>query len=420
MSASHSTSKIGFGLWRYALIGAVIAFAGPPIYIHVPKVYGELQGLNLGVMALILMALRLFDVVQDPVIGWLVSRFQTYMTRLVFIFAILFGSGMLMLFAPDPPLNLAMWFAISLGLVYTGFSGLQIIFYSTGLDMAEAGGLSHARIAAWREAAILIGVSAACVLPVWLALKYGELNAYWAFSLLFVFLLGLALLLSWKVWRFAGNFQRTPIRFWHLFKRGNIRWLMLVGFLNSIPTGITSTLFLFYAESRLEAGIHTGPMLLVFFLSAAASAPLWGFLAARYSARKVLMVGMILVIPAFISAAFLGTGDIFAFYVICILSGIAMGADMTLLPALLSDELVRGKQGGSFTFGIWGFITKLSFATGAGLALISLWIGGFDPAGINDEIALRHLAYSYALLPCLMKLLAIITIWRAPLHRGAI
>jgi len=420
-SQSAQPKTLGFGLWRYALIGAVIAFAGPPIYIHTPDYYGDIQGLDIVTMGAIFLALRFFDLLQDPFLGWLINRHQNKVGLLVGIFAVLFGVGMICLFAPTPLFSVAAWFAMSMALVFTGFSGLQILFYSTGLEMAEAGGISHARIAAWREGTVLVGISAACVAPFILIGLLGQKEGYWAYSLLFLALLAAALWLSRPVWKFAGTRLSSATNFWHLLSHKNLRWLMVIGFLNSIPTGITSTLFLWYSGDRLGASEQdTGVMLLVFFICAAIAAPLWGRMAARYSAKSVLMTGMLLVVPAFILAAFLGEGDIWQFYLICVLSGFALGSDMTLLPAMLSDELNRAGAGGSFTFGIWGFITKFSFAVGLGLALMIVGTAGFDPDIENSESALRALALTYALLPCGLKLLAVLAVWRAPLQDQAI
>ncbi len=419
---TKSRTALGFGLWRYALIGAVVAFAGPPIYIHTPEFYGDIQGLDLTTMATIFLILRIFDLAQDPLLGWLVNRYQSRVQSMVIGFGILFAIGMLCLFAPNPPLALPAWFGLSLALVFTGFSGLQILFYATGLEMAESGSLSHARIAAWREATVLLGVSAACIAPVYLIQSFGEKQGYWAYSLLFLGLLTMALVLSRPVWRFASAQFTETSSFWHLLKRKNLRWLMGIGYLNSIATGITSTLFLWYAQDKLGADEwHTGLLLLTFFISAAIAAPFWGNFASRYSAKSALMTGMLLVTPAFFMAAFLGQGDVVWFYVICILSGLALGADMTLLPAMLSDELTRSGAGGSFTFGIWGFITKLSFATGLAMALVLVDWADFNPdADIHSDAALQGLAYTYALVPCLMKLLAVFVVWRSPISRSAI
>lgn len=413
---------LSFGLWRYALIGAVVAFAGPPIYIHTPEFYGGIQGLDLATMATIFFVLRLFDLAQDPLLGWLINRYQSRVQYMVIGFGVLFAIGMLCLFTPQPLFHLPSWFGISLALVFTGFSGLQILFYSTGMEMAESSGRSHGQIAAWREATVLLGVSAACIAPFILISQFGDKGGYWAYSLLFLTLLVVALFLSRPVWRFASTQLAESSNFWHLLKNKNLRWLMGIGYLNSIPTGITSTLFLWYASDRLGAdGQHTGLMLLVFFISAALAAPFWGYVASRFSAKRALMIGMLLVTPAFFMASFLGQGDIGWFYLICIMSGLALGADMTLLPAMLSDELTRSGAGGSFTFGIWGFITKLSFASGLAIAVLLVDKAGFDPElDVNSPSALQGLAYTYALVPCVMKMLAVLAVWRAPINRAAI
>ena len=401
---------------RYALIGAVIAFAGPPIYIHTPKLYGEIHGLGLATLGLVLAGLRSVDFIQDPLLGWMIGRWHRHRHVLVGLFALLFGLGMTALFAPDPAGPLWLWLAGSLALVFTGFSGLQILFYSTGLDLAGRLNASHARIAAWREAAVLIGVSAACVAPTILSIFFGEARAYWIYSLIFLALLATATAMSWPVWRNEKPRLTQRPRFRAIFGNSRLRWLMSIGFVNSLPTGITSTLFLFYVQDRLGAEIHAGPLLLLFFMSAALSAPFWGGLAAKYSAKNVLVAGMLLAVPAFITAALLGIGDVWIFYMICIASGAALGADMTLIPALLSDELSRSGEAGALTFGIWGFITKMSFAVGAGIALPILAVAGYQPGGENSESILFILALTYAALPCLLKLIAAGSVVVAPIR----
>ena len=69
-------------------------------------------------------------------------------------------------------------------------------------------------------------------------------------------------------------------------------------FLNAAPVAVSSTLFLFFVESRLAAPGWEGPLLLLFFLSAALAAPLWGRLAEQFGAKPVLLAGMVLSIVA--------------------------------------------------------------------------------------------------------------------------
>ena len=46
-------------LWPYALFGAAVAFAGPPIYIHTPNLYASQHGITLGALGAILLGVGL-------------------------------------------------------------------------------------------------------------------------------------------------------------------------------------------------------------------------------------------------------------------------------------------------------------------------------------------------------------------------
>ena len=87
---------------------------------------------------------------------------------------------------------------------------------------------------------------------------------------------------------------------------------------------------------------------------------------------------------------------------------------MTILPALLSERLTVSGESPSHAFGMWGFITKMSFAIAAGFALPLLALSGYEPGPDNSERALTMLAMTYAALPCALKVLAVIGLHMAP------
>mgnify|MGYP000529477037 CR=1 FL=1 len=93
---------------------------------------------------------------------------------------------------------------------------------------------------------------------------------------------------------------------------------------------------------------------------------------------------------------------------ICLASGLALGADLTV-PGALLNQLIdrsgeRGRTDGAF-MGWWNLATKLNLALAAGLALPLLALGGYAP-GQREAGALLTLSLAYGLLPCLLKLLA--------------
>jgi GPH family glycoside/pentoside/hexuronide:cation symporter len=193
---------------------------------------------------------------------------------------------------------------------------------------------------------------------------------------------------------------------------------LLLAMINAAPVAVTSTLFLFFVESRIEAPTLAGPLLLLFFLAAAVSAPVWGKIAARYGQRHSLMAGMVLAIVAFGFALRLGSGDVIGFALISAASGAALAADMVLLPALFARHLSRHEGGEAMGFGLWSFASKLTLAFAALTLFPILEARGFQSGQANSARALETLTLLYAGLPCVLKMLAIALLARTPIVEG--
>ena len=403
------------GLWGWSLFSALIAMAGLPIYIHAPKVYVDDYGLSLAALGGVLALLRLFDVVQDPVLGWLAEAGRARRGLWVALAAAAMALAMLGLFAVTPPVAPILWFALTLSVLFTAFSFLTIVFYAEGVARAAAlGPEGHLRLAGWREGGALLGVCLAAVAPV--ALAGATDRPYAVFALAFAGLALLATLAMRREWQGGAAPLGHPLALFRpVLADAPARRLLLIALLNAAPVAVTSTLFLFFVESRLAAPGAEGGLLLLFFLSAAASTPLWSRLAQRHGARRVLLAGMGLAIVTFLWAATLGPGQLWAFAAICAASGAALGADMVLLPAIFARRLASIGQGSeSAAFGLWSFVSKLSLALAAATLLPLLDLAGFVPGGANLPSALATLSALYALLPCALKLAAIALLARTP------
>jgi Na+/melibiose symporter-like transporter len=111
---------------------------------------------------------------------------------------------------------------------------------------------------------------------------------------------------------------------------------------------------------------------------------------------------------AFAGASLLGSGDLWPFALICLASGLALGADLALPAAIAADLGERQGQAGA-CFGVWNFVAKLNLALAAGLALPFLGWLGYVP-GSGDGLA--SLTFAYALLPLAFKALAGLLLWR--------
>lgn len=399
-------------LWPWSLFAAMIAAAGLPIYIHAPKFYVDSYGVSLAALGFTLAALRLIDVVQDPLLGWLAERARAQRAALVWGAAMVMALAMIGLFAVAPPIAPLAWFALTLTLLFSGFSFLTILFYAQGVEKAaQLGADGHFRLAGWRETGSLLGVSIAAVAPV--ALAALTASPFTGFAIGFAALALIAAFAMRAEWRSAPRPTpaEAPIAGLSVFRPvladALARRLLLIALLNAAPVAVTSTLFLFFVESRLAAPGLEGPLLLLFFLSAAASAPGWSKAAARFGAKRSLMAAMVLAIAAFLWAVVLGAGDVLPFALICAASGAALGADLTLLPALFARRLASLGRGEGAAFGLWSFVSKLSLALAAATLLPALSAAGFTPGTDNTADALFALSLLYAALPCALKVIAL-------------
>jgi GPH family glycoside/pentoside/hexuronide:cation symporter len=401
MTAAQSSHNLG----AYALFAALLAAAGLPIYIHAPKFYVDEYGVSLASLGAVLFGLRLLDVVQDPLLGRLSEALRGQRAVGVLIGCFVIAVSMFGLFAVAPPINPLIWFGLMLTCVFSAFSFLTINFYAQGVLKADTlSGNGHLHLARWRETGALLGVCVAAIAPVVLG---SWMDApFTGFAIGFVVLAICAAIAMTSEWS-AGQVAPSS-GFGAVLNDPLARRLLIIAFVNAAPVAVSSTLFLFFVETRLNAPGFEGPLLLLFFLSAALSAPVWSRLAETYGTKRVLLGAMVLAIAAFGYAVLLGPGDWLAFAVICAASGAAMGADLTLLPAVFARRMATISPSAAEGFGLWSFVSKFTLAFAAILLLPALERAGFQSGSqTNPDTALSLLSLLYAGVPCVLKLIAI-------------
>jgi GPH family glycoside/pentoside/hexuronide:cation symporter len=413
MMAGVATSRRGDRLGAYALYGGILSAAGLPIYLYAPKYYADNFGVSLAALGGLLFALRLFDFAQDPALGWVSERLGAARGVAVALGAGLLALSMIGLFAVAPPIDPLWWFALTITGLFTAFSFLTINFYAQGVTKAGEIEGGHVRLAAWRESGALLGVCVAAVLPTMLEPAVGRPFA--VFAGLFTAVVVLATVLMAPEWRPRPD-APPPTRIRTIVSDRVAVRLLALALVNATPLAVSSTLFLFFVESRLAAPGWEGPLLVLFFLAAAFSAPVWSRLAERFSTRRTLLAAMLVSIVTFLFVLTLGPGDILPFAVICVITGATIGADLTLLPALFARRMAEIAPNAGQGFGLWSLVQKLTLAFAAVLLLPALEAAGFQSGSpANSESALRMLSILYALVPSLLKLIAIALLVTTPM-----
>lgn len=410
MSAPRNATLPAFGVF-----GGVLAAAGLPIYIFAPSFFAENYGVSLTAMAAILFWLRLFDAVQDPVLGWISERLGGWRRFAVALGCAVLAAAMIGLFAIRPPVNATLWFGVTLTALFTAYSFLSINFYAQGVATSARLSGGHLQLAAWRETGGLLGVCLAAVLPTLLALIWAQ--SFSAFALIFAAMTGLAVFMMRNEW--AEPMRSEPIAIRSIFEDLIARRLLVLALVNALPLAITSTLFLFFVSGRLEAEGWDGALLLLFFISAACAAPFWTRASARYGTKPTLMCAMGLAIVSFGVTIFLGPGDQVIFACVCIASGASIGADIALLPALFAKRMAQIAPNGGQGFGLWSLVNKVALAFAAIALFPILESVGFDAsATVQKQTVQQMLTVLYACVPMALKLIALLFAWRLQFEEG--
>lgn len=385
-------------LWRYALLGVPLGFLGLPLYMHLPHYYAQSFGMSLSLLGGIFLLSRLVDCALDPWIGRALDRASAQLKRIMIAAGIVVAAGMLLLFTLPLWLGHApsAWLVgLLLILTYLAYSVLSIRFYASGVGLAHN---SHeaARVSSWREGMLVIGIILAAAAP-GLGLGYA-----WVAGL-FALLLGGALWLGRATFIGAASATRAQVRVMDVL-RTHAR-LYTVLFFNALAPAITATLYLFYMDEVLGAADRAAFYLLAYFAAAILAMPIWVRIASRFDPISCLRVAMVLAIIGFVGASQLGAGDAPLFLIICLVTGVAFGADAALLPSLLSNALGRTNTPEHAAFGIWMAISKLTLALAAGFALPA--VDALQAMQLERADAVRLL---YGLLPCVIKALALVSL----------
>ncbi len=392
----------------YGVLGLPLAFAALPVYVHVPHFYAEVSGLDIAWLGFVLLVARLLDAGIDPWLGWLADRVPR---RYMLLLALCpFGLGFVALLNP-PSAYAAYWLLGSLILTYLGFSAATVAYQAWGADLGANSGL-RTRLTAAREGFGLVGSILAAALPSFLAASLSEGIGRLSWVLPPLLLLAALITLgtfrrdSRQAMRPDQQGMRSSLRL--LLNDAPFVRLVSVFVANGIAAALPATLFLFFVADVLQAQALSGLLLALYFVAGAASLPLWVRLAGSIGRVRTWFCSMGLSIIAFAGAGLLGAGDVSLFALICLASGLALGADLALPAAMAADMGGRTGQTGS-CFGIWNFVAKLNLALAAGLALpVLAWLG-YQPGSGEGLLAL---SLAYALLPLTFKLLAAALLWR--------
>lgn len=423
----------------YALPALALAVVGIPVYVYMPKFYTDVMGLSAATAGSVLMAVRLFDALSDPLCGWISDRTRTPLGRRRPY--ILFGSLPLAaslwgLFHPPAWTGepLRWWFSITVFCVFLFWTIVEVPYEALGpeisLDYDE-----RTRLLGLRDGFVLIGILVAAAFPALLgmvlhlpATAEGEKTKFWTMGALYApFLVAACAVCVVRV-RERKSQDETPALSVSLFEnlKASLRnrpfvILLSAYTVSAFGSNLPATLILYFVQYVLGSS-KADLYLMIYFVTGIVFLPAWILLATRSGKKEAWITAMAINTGAFAGVFFLGSGDERLYGMLVFLSGIGFGGTVALPSAMQADVIdyhqwLTGERMEGFYIGMWSVAKKLAAALGVGAALMFLGHAGYEPNVVQNEAVVFRLRLLYALVPSLCNAAAMALAWTYPLDR---
>jgi GPH family glycoside/pentoside/hexuronide:cation symporter len=420
-------------LFSYGLSDFPVMFATMPMMLYLNFVYSSEYGIDLIDMGTMMLGARVFDLITDPLVGYLSDHTKTRWGRrrpwmvasLPFLMI-----GLYKVLIPEDGADL--WYLFTWMMVlWLGWTMLMIPYYAWGAELTTDYD-DRSRVTGWRAAMGSVGQLMAISFPVImtafffnLSLKdVMEVTAYVAVVLTPICVL-------FTVWRVEEkpNIHAPAMQLFDglrvMTKNGSFLWLVIAFMISSLGIAVLMPMNAFYVTAVLQAEQQMVPFIMFFgSFFGLAGIPFWISLSRRIGKHRAWIGGFLLVTAFSPMYLFLGPGDFWFMVPFAAISAFGTGSFMALPNSMKADVIDidtarTGENRAAQYFSAWSLATKGAGSFGATLGLWALGWVGFDATQgmFNSPEAIQGLVYVYTFLPSSIFILAGIVIWRYPITK---
>ncbi len=308
-------------------------------------------------------------------------------------------------------------------------SMIWVPYFAWGAELSDTYD-GRTRITVAREAAAATGILLAAIIPILMsAVGLGEASTdidfvWMAITLGLPSLILLVFLVPERHEPKTGPKARRgfgPSR--SVFLNGLFIRLYGAWFLNGVATALPILLLPLYIRYILETPAPIrNTYIFLFILAAAISLPIWLKVSRSGAKYQTWRLVLILTALAYLTVPLLGRGDVINFGIICIIAGIALGADLAIPSAMQADvidadRIRTGEERAGLFFAISGMTSKLALGTAIVVAIVGLDYAEFNWIEQNSIEAEKMLVFLYALVPVGLKTVAVLLLFNYPLTR---
>lgn len=397
---------------------------------HLSFFYVEIIGIDAAWLAGLFLAARIWDGVNDPLMGYLAernkSKWGTYRPFLLWGAFPLALSMFLLFYVPDfleeSKNTYVLLSYLFFGMAFTAFN----IPYGTLTAVMTQDYHERGKLTGFRMTFAMLGgiIGATLILPSVNLFGGGKTAFAWTggiFALL-ILLSSIGSFLSVKEQhKIQPNKEKNFGKNFKILLQNRPFWLLSLCFAACFAAyAIFASSMAFYCQYILGDVQLASYVILVIMGITAAGVPLWTYFSPKLGKRKIFLIGAFCYILAFLGIYFLDTIGKGMIYPLLAIYGIGNAAAVYTSWAILPDTIEYGEWKNKqrvegLSYGIYGFCFKAGLGIGSALALALLDSSGYIPNQEQSPEVQNMLVKLVSIIPLALIGLAAISLWFYPI-----
>lgn len=404
--------------WRltlFALINVSLTAAVFPVTAYLPSYYADHGGLGLAIAGLVFTLSRIWNGLNDPLVGWWSDNTRSrFGRRKPWIAA---GAPLYLIATAAlfwPPVQPTAWYlGVWLFVFYLGWTMIAIPLAAWSGELSDDYH-ERSRVQAYLQTSGAVGLLLVLLVPAavdWVGVvspqvKLGAMGGFIALTLV----PGLTALLFFHEPGLPREGDKSSAqtlqyrRVLKMFLDPMVARVMGSDFAVTFGQGVRSALLIFFVSAWVGLPQWASTLWLLQFAVAIFAAPLWLQLSYRLGKHRTVIAGELVQVAINLGLLAVGRGELTLLLALTIAQGLAQGSGNLMLRALVADvadaqRARHGEERAGLLFSIFSLTGSLGMAAAVALAFPLLAWLGFVPGQPNDAHALQGLHWLFAVGP---------------------
>jgi GPH family glycoside/pentoside/hexuronide:cation symporter len=395
----------------------------------------DLVGLAPSVAGTVVLIGKLWDGVNDPLIGILCDRTRSRhgRKRVYLLFgAVPFGVSFMLLWLipPGAPLGATVALAVVLVLLFATTYSVVGVPYQALVPVISSDYDERTRLVGLKAVFSAVGAVLGGAIALVVSERVDVQTALRVMAVVFGVAVIVTVLLAAHAVRGTAHADEYPIapvplsHYVRLLTEPSVAVLMGYKALGAVATGILTAALPFFALHVVGSASVSTVSLAIYTVVEAALVPLWVRLSRRHDKRRLVLVAntaaaVVLVGIAVTSAS----GSSLVLLAGSVLLGSAMSAHLVIPPSLVPDlvdwyEYEKGERHESVFFGLWMTVHQLGLGVAGFLLGLALqWFGYLEGAQTQSATAVLGVRVAFGMLPAVFLVAAAVLLQRYRITR---